>query len=208
MSAASRAQPFRAADGATARGGRPRIVVNPITALVVGAHNALQGPSSWFTFDEVRMDVSADDESRLRYFAWRVARVGLWNSGRGMPLPRITLSTAATASARPPPRSRHRVASPHAPGHRRRGPPISRPCSAGTSRKAWTARTAWAARTGRAPRKAGRATLRRMPSPRPLHRGPAHPGPRPAPRNPPLPGPSRGRTAPPCCVRRGDAPRG
>ncbi|MEU7289606.1 hypothetical protein AB0A81_30745 [Streptomyces flaveolus] len=74
-------------------GGSPGIVGNPITAVVVGGHNAPVGPASWFTFDEGRKELSADDESRLRRLARQVARVGLWNSSHGMPLPRITIST-------------------------------------------------------------------------------------------------------------------
>ncbi|MGW0812776.1 WXG100-like domain-containing protein [Streptomyces viridiviolaceus] len=71
---------------------RPGIVVNPLTAVVVGAHGAPGEPGNRVTFAERAVEPTEDDRRKLRALARRVARVGLWSHRNGLPLPAIGVS--------------------------------------------------------------------------------------------------------------------
>ncbi|MFB7504020.1 hypothetical protein ACFC0P_11010, partial [Streptomyces broussonetiae] len=73
--------------------GGSECVVNPLTAVVVGAHEAPDPLGSSFTFDEKATRPTEDDRRTLYALAGKVARIALWNRRNGLPLPRVVVST-------------------------------------------------------------------------------------------------------------------
>jgi hypothetical protein len=75
---------------------KPGIVVNPLTAVVIGAHKSAPERSRWIDFAPGAKAVLGTEAHRsLSLLARRVARVGLWSSRNGLPLPTVHISAGS-----------------------------------------------------------------------------------------------------------------
>ncbi|MFI8006970.1 hypothetical protein [Streptomyces sp. NPDC086010] len=77
---------------------RPGIVVNPLTAVAVGAHGDISERSRWIDFAPGSGQVTADDRLKISSMAHRVARIGLWSARNGQPLPTVRISAGGNGA--------------------------------------------------------------------------------------------------------------
>ncbi|WP_329042848.1 hypothetical protein OHT61_31360 [Streptomyces sp. NBC_00178] len=77
---------------------RPGIVVNPLTAVAVGAHGDISERSRRIDFAPGSDQVTADDRLKISSMAHRVARIGLWSARNGRPLPTVRISAGGNGA--------------------------------------------------------------------------------------------------------------